>query len=146
MLARLWQQVGLVFFSVLNNSILSRMKLSFSGYFFLLFLTCARGRALRICDRDVQLQKSPKEKTLAGWSSDPLGDIFKRGVATSLKSEDIPKVGSRQGERGFSLLLFLFANLVLISGAEEKVLSGQQRPQPRFSLCRRPLPYWHQTH
>ena len=107
MLARLWQQVGLVLFSVLNNSILSRMKLSFSGYFFLLFLTCARGRALRICDRDVQLQKSPKEKTLAGWSSDPLRDIFKRGEATSLKSEDkdMPKVGSRQGERGRFLVI-----------------------------------------
>lgn len=64
------------------------MKLSCSFYFFLLFLTCVGGRALKVHERDVDLEKSTQENTLAG-------NIVKRGEATSSKSEDIPKVGER---------------------------------------------------
>ena len=78
------------------------MKLSLSVYF-LLFLACIGGRALRIPNGDVKLA-STKENTLVGTSdentlvgtSDAVGQKIKKGEVARLKPEEVAKVrGSR---------------------------------------------------
>ena len=63
------------------------MKLS---VYFLLFLTCVGGRALRIPNEDVKLP-STRENTLVGKSA-AVGNKIKRGEVARLKAEEVAKV------------------------------------------------------